>query len=350
MNSNSGIEHEYLREDHRLRSSDCRKAFDVSSPTMTQFYKKHNIKVKGASRSHYLDWDDARKVFTARGYEYPIDKVIAIAVGKGGTAKTTTTYYTAHRLVQYGHKVLVVDSDPQGNVSQEFLKGLEEEYLNDQTIILSDILAPTPEHSIEDGIIELTENLHLFASTDLNNDLDNIIRKAIEKGKSPETIFSKQLKKIAGKYNFIIIDCAPTLNVVNTAMIGSSDLVVLPINPDNLSFASLNKTMNHLDEMEDYWERTINRKILFTRTDRREYATLNKYIHEIATAYPQYLSQTGIGTSSDVRKAMMKNEDLFSYSSSSAKRDYDAFTLELMAEFNGGNLFKSKTKKLKKPF
>lgn len=334
-----------INEEYRLKSSDCRNAFSVSAPTMTQLYKKLEIKVKGASRSQYLEWEDVRAIFESRGYIYPKNKVITISVGKGGTGKSTSCYYLAIRLVQYGHRVLVVDSDPQGNVSQELLRGHEEEYLDEETIILSDILATNAENSIEEGIIKVTEHLHLLASTDLNNDLDNTIRTALEKGSNPEAIFKKQLKKLKGQYDIILIDCAPTLSVVNTSMIGAADLVILPINPDNLSFASLEKTMKHLESMEDYWEREIERKILFTRIDKREYATLNQYIHKIATSYPDYLAKTGIGTSSDVRKAMMKSDDLFSYSSSSAKRDYDALAIEIMEHFNQGKKIGSRSRK-----
>ncbi len=135
-------------------------------------------------------------------------KVIAFCNQKGGVAKTTTTFNLGARLAQLGNRVLLVDNDPQGNLTKYM--GFDQEAL---MATMSDaILANINGEDIESLLIHHNENIDLipaditlaFVSESLLTITD------IE----THTILKNILNKYIEQYDYILIDCAPALGIL----------------------------------------------------------------------------------------------------------------------------------------
>lgn len=327
--SDGGAKMEPLREDFMMRSSDFRKALDVSAPTMNEIFKKAKLNIapdagKRAGAKSVAP-DQVRKILEMRGYEYPgTARVVSLMICKGGTGKTTSSYFLSQRIASYGARVLVIDADPQGNLTAAFALERYDFEISEETPVLVD--AFTDDTTIQDLIIPVSPYLHLIPSTPMNSTLDSRIR---DKYKNPSLALKSKLKPLLPKYDYILIDCAPALNLTNTAIVAASELVILPVNPDNFSQIGLKQTLEEIETIESDFGLDVDTKIIFTRFDAREFTSL-RYLSEIANERKGQMYETVIKTSSEVKNVITRREDLFAIAKSSAKEDYDNLTKEIM--------------------
>ncbi len=146
-------------------------------------------------------------------------KVISIFNQKGGVGKTTTSVNLCAGLGKLGKKILLIDIDPQGNATSGL--GLENE--SDMPIIY-DVL--TNEADIKDSIRSSSaENVDMIGS---NNDLAGL---EIEFAKAGdwENILKDKIEKIKNQYDYIFIDCPPSLGILSIIGLVASDSVIIPI-------------------------------------------------------------------------------------------------------------------------
>lgn len=141
------MEHQVLRPGFSIRSADVREALGVAPSTFSEILKRHEVrclKENGqGSRGHskFIAPMGLRKLLEGRGFKYPKPaKVIAFAMQKGGVGKTTSSYYVSQRMAAYGARVLVVDSDAQGNLTNAFHLENENIEIDHETPVLMDIL------------------------------------------------------------------------------------------------------------------------------------------------------------------------------------------------------------------
>lgn len=321
-----------LRPEHTLKSVDLRSLLACTPSSLSDLYKKLSVSFADAESAprrgspKHVFGTDVRRVLEAKGYKFPkTAKIIAFMMCKGGVGKTTSTFFLSQRLSAYGARVLAVDADPQGNLTSAFnLEELDHE-IDEQTPILVDVISK--ECNITDATIEVTPQLHLIPSTPLNATMEARIR---ENYKNPSLAFSRAIKQVTKQYDYILIDCAPSLNLTNTAAISASNLVVLPVAPDKFSQIGLEQTLLEIEQIEKDFELKVEKKIIFTKFDGREFTSL-KYLADIAKQYDDKRFSVAIRTCADVKNAVTRKEDLFNMSSSNAKEDYDNFTTELMS-------------------
>jgi chromosome partitioning protein len=319
-----------LREPLSIRSADLRSTLGVAPATLTEIYRRAGVTAleegtvgRGSSKS--ITSDDVRKILEGRGFKYPEKvRVAAFMMCKGGVGKTTSTYFLAQRLAAYGCRVLAIDADSQGNMTSAFNL---EQYgceVDTETPILVDVL--TKRCTIQDAIIAVAPNLHIVPSNPLNATLEGKIR---ELYKNPSLPLKKALAPVASNYDFILIDCAPALNLTNTAIISAADTVILPVAPDKFSQIGLDQTLREINQIEQDFGLSVETKILFTKFDAREFTSL-KYLSEIVNKHMDRRFLTAIRTCSDVKNAITRKEDLFALKKSNAKEDFDSFARELM--------------------
>lgn len=191
-------------------------------------------------------------------------KVISVVNQKGGVAKTTTTVNLATALAAMDKKVLVIDLDPQGNsstgfgVSQQQRKNTIYQALTN-IIKLKDTIISTDIPNLE----IITSNTNLSAA-----ELDLI------KLEEREYILMKLLEGIKVLYDYIIIDCPPSLNLLTINALVAGDEVLIPMQCDFYSLEGL----SHLLKTVEIVEKRLNPKIkiagiLFTMYDRRNRLT-----------------------------------------------------------------------------
>jgi len=311
-----------------IKSTDLRKALSIAPATYNELIKKHDIssiRRSGRGVTKDIPAKEVRRLLQARGFVYPSPaQVFSLMMCKGGVGKTTTSLFLSRRLASYGAKVLVIDGDSQGNLTTALNLEQEDFIIDEDTLILVDVI--TGDASMEDATIKVSENLHVIPSNPLNSVLEGKIR---DKFKNPTKAISKFLEPLKNIYDYIIFDCAPALNLTNTAIVAASDKVLLPVAPDRFSKIGLDQTITEIAQIEADFSLKIEKSVVFTRYDGREFTSL-KYLTEIAEEHSDIILKTVIRTAADLKNAITKKEDLFEFKKSNAKEDYDSLAREIM--------------------
>lgn len=156
-------------------------------------------------------------------------RTIAIAMQKGGVGKTTTTINLAAALTRLGQRVLAVDLDAQGNLTQH--AGFDPEQLS--PTIYDPLKAEVDgiEGDVGDAIYETDEKFHLLPS---QPEL-SLVEVALINTLSRERVLDNILESIRPHYDFILIDCSPSLGLLVINALTASNSVIIPVQMDYLA-------------------------------------------------------------------------------------------------------------------
>ena len=164
-------------------------------------------------------------------------KIIAVANQKGGVGKTTTAINLSAALAEKGKKVLVVDIDPQGNTTSGF--GIEKNELENTVYELM-----LGECSVKDCMIEdVIPNLSIIPS---NVNLAAAEIELIEADKK-EYILKNELDWVKDKFDFVIIDCPPSLSMLTVNSMTASDSVLVPIQCEYYAMEGLSQLIHTIN-------------------------------------------------------------------------------------------------------
>lgn len=187
-------------------------------------------------------------------------RIIAVANQKGGVGKTTTAINLSACLAEAGKKVLIIDADPQGNTTSGL--GFEKNEIENTIyeILLDEI-------KIQDAILNTcVENLQILPS---NINLSGAEIELIGKEKR-EYILSNAVNTIKDNYDFIIIDCPPSLNLITINALTSSDTVLVPIQCEYFALEGLEQLLHTIGLVKDRLNPSLEMEgVVFTMYDAR---------------------------------------------------------------------------------
>lgn len=190
-------------------------------------------------------------------------KIIAIANQKGGVGKTTTTINLAAALAEKGQRVLVVDLDPQGNASTGLGIALDDREFTTYELLLEDV-------DLNKVILKTqTENLYIVPAT---VDLSSADLELLSNEKRSFLLHDalRQTKMDAFGFNYILIDCPPSLNLLTVnAMIGAHSILV-PLQSEFFALEGLSQLMLTIREVRQSGNKNLRIEgVVLTMYDRR---------------------------------------------------------------------------------
>jgi chromosome partitioning protein len=190
-----------------------------------------------------------------------MSKVIALANQKGGVGKTTTTINLGAALTEKDKKVLLVDLDPQGNLSMSF--GVNPDAL-EQTIYNALLEENTP---VKDVILKTSnKRLDIIPS---NLDLSGAEVELSRAQMSPELFLKDTMETIKEDYDFILIDCPPSLGFLTVNALVASDFVIVPLQCEYLALRGLNQFQKTVERIRKRPNPKLKINILGTMYDSR---------------------------------------------------------------------------------
>lgn len=202
-------------------------------------------------------------------------KIYSFANQKGGVGKTTSTINLASALAQLGHKVLVVDSDPQGNASSglgintaTMEQHLYHCYLNEADVTQT---------------IRQVDKAGLLFVLPTHIDLIGVEVELISTAKR-ERYLSELLEPIINSYEYIFIDCPPSLGLLTINALTASDAVIIPLQCEYFALEGLSQLVRTIRLVKNsYNQRLAIEGIVLTMYDRR-----NRLTHQVAKEVKQH--------------------------------------------------------------
>lgn len=202
----------------------------------------------------------SRETTIRRKEEYTMGRIIAIANQKGGVGKTTTAINLSACLAEAGQKVLTIDIDPQGNTTS----GLGIDKNGVENTIYELILG---EAEIEDVIFQTEfDNLSVIAS---NVDLAAAEIELIGISEK-EYILKKAVEQVRDRYDFVIIDCPPSLNMLTINAMTTADTVLVPIQCEYYALEGLSQLLHTVNLVKERLNPNLEMEgVVFTMYDAR---------------------------------------------------------------------------------
>ncbi len=247
-------------------------------------------------------------------------KVICFSNHKGGVGKTCSTCNVGAGLARKGKKILLVDLDPQANLSLSL--GVKDVDRSIYQVLMN-------EEPVAKAIIGVGENLDLIPSS---LDLAGAeIELAAEAGR--EMILREALEPLLDKYDYILVDCAPTLGLLTTNALTAASEVYIPLQAQYLSLQGITKLTGVVDKIKARLNKGLKLGGVFlTQYDGRK--VLNRDIADaIQEHFKSLVFETKIRDNISLAEAPGHGQDIFRYSpKSNGAQDYEKLCSEIMVK------------------
>ena len=247
-------------------------------------------------------------------------KVISVANQKGGVGKTTTTVNLGTIIAKKGKKVLLIDADPQGNASSGLGVEKEVEY-STYDILVNDTKL---EDAIQDTIIK---NLKVCPA---NMNLAGAEVELVSM-MSREQRLKEKLEEIKDKFDYILIDCPPSLGLITLNAFTASDTVLIPVQCEYYALEGLGQLLNTINLVKKHLNKNIRIEgALLTMYDIRTNLS-NQVVKEVKKYFGDKVYKTVIPRNVRLSEAPSYGMPITEYDPrSKGAKTYEKFTKEFL--------------------
>jgi chromosome partitioning protein len=234
-------------------------------------------------------------------------KIIAIANQKGGVGKTTTTVNLAASLGVLEKKVLLIDADPQANASSGL--GIDVESVEIGTYQILEHSNTPQEATVESS----APNVSVIPA---HIDLVAIEIELVDKDKR-EYMLKQALEKVKDEYDYILIDCAPSLGLLTLNALTAADSVIIPIQCEYFALEGLGKLLNTIKSVQKIHNAELDIEgLLLTMYDSRLRLS-NQVVEEVQKHFNDMVFKTIIQRNVKLSEAPSFGESIINFDATS---------------------------------
>ncbi len=234
-------------------------------------------------------------------------KIIAIANQKGGVGKTTTTVNVSACIAAMEHKVLLVDIDPQSNATSSLGFDKDEQHISTYDILIG---SSEPGSAIKDTAISFLKVM----PSDINLVGAEIELVDVE---SREVLLKNALGKIKEDYEYIFIDCPPSLGLLTVNALVSADSVLVPVQTEYFALEGLGQLLNTISRVKRSLNADLELEgVLLTMYDSRLKLS-NQVVEEVRRYFDERVFKTVIGRNVRLSEAQSFGKPIILYDAAS---------------------------------
>ena len=248
-------------------------------------------------------------------------KIIAIANQKGGVGKTTTAVNIAASIGYYGYRILLVDADPQGNATSGF--GIQKRTVDRSTyeVLLGQCSARESILTTPYKGVDLIPSSMALAAAELElaDMRDRVMR------------LKEELVRVKGEYDFILIDCPPSLGMVTLNALSASDSLIIPIQCEYYALEGLSQLVTTVRQVKRLYNPSIEIEgVLLTMYDGRLNLTL-QVVDEVKKFFPEKVFKNVIPRNVRLSEAPSFGQPVLYFDRNSrGAQAYEALTAEIL--------------------
>lgn len=261
-------------------------------------------------------------------------KIIATTNNKGGSGKTSTDTNLAFELAKQGKRTLLIDSDQQANATEVLARGRKYysqfghticDVYSNQRFDIRKAIIPAVVPKGDEGEEEI-DNLSLLPSDpSFERVLDNCLTRHHR-----EKILHRALQPIMNDYDYIIIDCAPGLNLSTSNAVFAADHILIPVDGGSFALTGLEVVLDFVDEVR---EGSFNSYSVFRNEYNASKKIMNEFLNDELLSNPRvtgHMLKTRIRADETIAQAQVRYEPLYVYNRGSlALNDYRSLAREL---------------------
>lgn len=248
--------------------------------------------------------------------------IIAAANQKGGVAKTTTLAALAGALAQQNFDILLIDMDPQGDLSLAFgvIPSQARRSISD-TLLNSETISRVSQETHIPGI-------DLIPSNPAMEQLEQLLPVR----QNYEIILRQQLlqAEVTNTYDYVLLDCPPFLGAITTSALTAANLVIIPTQPEYFSLHALKNILHHIKNIRRQRNPSLTYKILITMRDKRNriHRTMSE---QLISTFSDRLFNTSIEIDTRLRESSVAGLPItFFASKSRSAAQYQSLAMELI--------------------
>jgi chromosome partitioning protein len=247
-------------------------------------------------------------------------RVFVVANQKGGTGKTTTAVSLSYYLAEEG-PTLVIDADPQANLTQTFGINPDKQALSLYEVLLED----KPVREAMQRIQPPPGDLHLVGS---NIDLADVPRQA-QRRVSPATMLRRALEPVLSEFEFVVIDCPPSLDLLTINALAVATDIIVPVEMGAYAVRGTSRLLDVVREVKEVNPNIPTPRFLGCKVTSEKLS--NALMGELWRAYRGRLFATTIAKGNRVGESQSKNKPLPQlYPESEPAKDYKLLIKELL--------------------